>query len=114
PTFTAKEGLKYKRIWYPTLRNAEEYIQTGDLVGFKELVTNAPCRHQLMFQTGICQLLGGFAVDTQWDLEARQGTVAFLEALCRDDRIWTRHEGVHQVIFDLISIMGFNDNSYLE
>ncbi|KAF9912057.1 hypothetical protein EC991_001003 [Linnemannia zychae] len=30
-TFNTKEGLKFKRIWYPTLRNAEEYIQTGDL-----------------------------------------------------------------------------------
>ncbi|KAF8922837.1 hypothetical protein BGZ47_005282, partial [Haplosporangium gracile] len=31
PAFTAKEGLKFKWIWYPTLSNAEEYIQTGDL-----------------------------------------------------------------------------------
>ncbi|KAF9103331.1 hypothetical protein BGX30_009164, partial [Mortierella sp. GBA39] len=49
PSFTVKEGLKFKRIWYPTLRNAEEYIQTGDLVGFEKLVTNAPCRDQLNF-----------------------------------------------------------------
>ncbi|KAF9079579.1 hypothetical protein BGX23_003669 [Mortierella sp. AD031] len=37
PTFNAKEGLKFKWIWYPTLRNAEEYIQTGDLIRFQEL-----------------------------------------------------------------------------
>ncbi|KAF8927570.1 hypothetical protein BGZ47_002088, partial [Haplosporangium gracile] len=108
PTFNTKEGLKFKWSWYPTLRYAEEYIQTGDLIRFQELVATAPCRDQLTFQTGICQLLGRFAVDTQWDLEARQGTVAFLEMLCRDDRIWTRQEGVHQVVFDLISIIGFN------
>ncbi|KAF9905993.1 hypothetical protein EC991_001152, partial [Linnemannia zychae] len=40
--FSAKEGLKFKRIWYPTLRNAEEYIQTGNLIGFQELVATAP------------------------------------------------------------------------
>ncbi|KAF9906563.1 hypothetical protein EC991_000505 [Linnemannia zychae] len=106
--FSAKEGLKFKRIWYPTLRNAEEYVQTGDLIRFQELVTTAACRHQLMFQTGICQLLGRFAGDTQWDLEARQSTVAFLEALCRDDCIWTPQEGIHQIILDLTSIMDFD------
>ncbi|KAF9945564.1 hypothetical protein BGZ70_003739, partial [Mortierella alpina] len=108
PTFNTKEGLKFKWSWYRPLRYAEEYIQTGDLIRFQELVTTAPCRDQLMFQTGICQLLGQFAVDTQWDLEARQGTVAFLEALYRDDCIWARHKGVRQVIFDLLSIVDFN------
>ncbi|KAF9905371.1 hypothetical protein EC991_001736, partial [Linnemannia zychae] len=112
--FSAKEGFKFKRIWYPTLRNAEEYIQTGDLIGFQELVTTAPCRHQLTFQTGICQLLGRFAFDMQWDLKARQATIAFLEALCRDDCIWTPHKGVHQIIFDLISIMDFDAAKVLQ
>jgi len=68
PTFTVKEGLKFKRAWYRALRMAESYIQNGRLLQFKNLVTTAPCRHQLMFQWGICQLLGQFAADTQWDL----------------------------------------------
>ena len=100
PAFTAKDGLKFKRIWYPTLRNAEEYIRFGDLVRFKELVTNAPCRHQLNFQLGIFQLLGRFAVDTQWDLELRRSTLAFLGALCQTDDVWIRHERVEQVVLD--------------
>lgn len=108
PAFTAKEGLKFKRIWYPTLRNAEEHIQIGDLVGFKELVVNAPCRHQLMFQLGICQLLGWFAVDTQWDLESRRSTLAFLGVLCQADDVWNRQKGVEQVILDMISILAVN------
>ncbi|KAF8943603.1 hypothetical protein BGZ47_005248, partial [Haplosporangium gracile] len=114
PEFTAKEGLKFKQIWYPTLRNAEEYIQTGDLVGFKELVANAPCRHQLMFQLGICQLLGRFAVDTQWDLESRRSTLAFLGALCQADDVWNRQKGVEQVILDMISILAVNPGTHFE
>ncbi|KAG0196548.1 hypothetical protein BGX33_001530, partial [Mortierella sp. NVP41] len=114
PAFTAKEGLKFKRIWYPTLRNAEEYIQTGDLVGFKELVTNAPCRHQLKFQLGICQLLGRFAVDTQWGLESRRSTLAFLGALCQADDVWIRQKGVEQVILDMISILAVNHDTHFE
>ncbi|KAF9118418.1 hypothetical protein BGW39_001208 [Mortierella sp. 14UC] len=114
PTFAAKEGLKFKRIWYPTLRNAEEYIQTGDLVGFKELVTNAPCRHQLKFQLGICQLLGRFGVNTQWDVESRRGALAFLGALCQADDVWNREKGVEQVILDMISILAINQGTDFE
>ncbi|KAK3824322.1 MAG: hypothetical protein J3R72DRAFT_390761 [Linnemannia gamsii] len=105
PEFTVEEGLKFKRIWYPTLRNAEEYIQTGDLVGFEELVTNAPCRDQLKFQLGICQLLGRFAVDTQWDLESRQTTLVFLKSLCQANDVWVPHKGIEQAIFDMTSIL---------
>ncbi|KAF9176915.1 hypothetical protein BGZ50_009441 [Haplosporangium sp. Z 11] len=103
PTFTVEEGLKFKWAWYGFLRIAESYIQTGKLVQFRYLVTTVPCRHQLMFQWGICQLLGRFAADTQWDLEARQSTVAFLEALYRADSIWNRDKDVDQVIFDVLT-----------
>ncbi|KAF9540136.1 hypothetical protein EC957_004612 [Mortierella hygrophila] len=111
PEFTVKEGLKFKRIWYPTVRNAEEYIRTGDLVGFKELVTNAPCRHQLNFQLGICQLLGRFAVD---DLESRESTLEFLGALCQTNDVWILQKGVKQVIFDMTSILTVNHGTHFE
>lgn len=113
-TFNTKDGLKFKRIWYPTLRNAEDYIQTGDLKGFMELLTNAPCRHQLMFQLGICQLLGRFVVDAQWDLESRRSTLAFLGDLCIADDIWERQKGVAQVILDMISNLAVNHGSQFE
>ena len=35
PTFTVKEGLKFKRAWYRALRTAESYIQTGRLAQFR-------------------------------------------------------------------------------
>ncbi|KAG0044722.1 hypothetical protein BGZ83_009995, partial [Gryganskiella cystojenkinii] len=114
PIFTVKEGLKFKRAWYRALRTAESYIQTGRLVKFEDLVTTTSCRHQLMFQWGICQLLGRFAADTQWDLETRQNAVDFLGALCRTNRIWNRQKEVDQVVFDVLSNVVSNNNTHFE
>ncbi|KAG0057095.1 hypothetical protein BGZ83_001529 [Gryganskiella cystojenkinii] len=114
PTFTVKEGFKFKRAWYRALRSAESYIQSGRLVQFKNLVFKAPCRHQFMFQWGICQLIGRFAADNQWDLEARQDSVAFLGALYRVDEIWHRRREVDRVIFDILANVTSNDDTYFE
>ncbi|KAF9097817.1 hypothetical protein BGX29_007908, partial [Mortierella sp. GBA35] len=114
PTFTVKEGLKFKRAWYQALRSAEKLLQGGELKSFKELVIDAVCRHQLNFQMGICQLLGRFAVDTQWDLESRRSTVAFLGALCQADDVWNREKGIEQVILDMISILAINHGTHFE
>ncbi|KAG0047372.1 hypothetical protein BGZ83_007557 [Gryganskiella cystojenkinii] len=114
PTFTVKEGLKFKRAWYRAIRTAESYIQTGKLLQFKELVTTAPCRHQLMFQWGICLLLGKFAADTQWGPEARQDAVIFLGALHRVDGIWNRQKEADQVIFDGLTNVISKDCTYFE
>ncbi|KAF9953188.1 hypothetical protein BGZ72_005613, partial [Mortierella alpina] len=103
PTFTVKEGLKFKRAWYRALRIAESYIQTGKLVHFKELVTTSPCRHQLMFQWGIVQLLGQFAGEKQWDVEPRRDAVAFLGALYKTDSIWKRCEETDLIIPDMLA-----------
>ncbi|KAF9912437.1 hypothetical protein EC991_010524 [Linnemannia zychae] len=69
PTFTAKEGLKFKRIWYPTLRNAEEYIQTGDLVGFKELADGVWNREKGIEQI-IFDMISILAINQETDFEA--------------------------------------------
>ncbi|KAF9561015.1 hypothetical protein EC968_005939 [Mortierella alpina] len=108
PAFTAKEGLKFKWIWYPTLCSAEEYLRIGDLEGFRELVAGAPCRHQLMVQLGIFQLLGRFAVDTQWDVDSRRSTLAFTGALYRANGVWNSQRGVAQVIFEMFSILALD------
>ncbi|KAG0045677.1 hypothetical protein BGZ83_009092 [Gryganskiella cystojenkinii] len=114
PTFTVKEGLKFRRAWYRAVRTAESYLQTGRLVQFEDLVTTTSCRHQLMFQWGICQFLGRFAADTYWDLEARQNAVAFLGALCRTDKIWNRQKEVDRVVFDLLTNVVSNNHSHFE
>ncbi|GJJ69523.1 bilin biosynthesis protein [Entomortierella parvispora] len=103
PTFTVKEGLKFRRAWYRALRTAEAYIHAGKLVLFKDLVTTTPCRHYLMFQWGVCKLLGRFASDARWDSETRQEAVVFLRALYKADGIWKRHKEVDQAIFDALT-----------
>jgi len=113
PTFTVQEGLKFKRAWYSALRKAESYIETGRLVLFKDLVTTASYRHQFLFQWGICQLLGRFAAEIQWDLEARQDAIAFLGALYRDSKLWDRQKKVDRVIFDaLTNVTSNNDQDF--
>ncbi|KAG0375052.1 hypothetical protein BGX24_009601 [Mortierella sp. AD032] len=106
--FTVKKGLKFKLAWYRALRTAELYIQTGKLVYFKDLVTTTRCRDHRMFQLGICQLLGQFAADARWELEARQSAVTFLGALYQANDIWNPQKGVEQVILDMISILAVN------
>ena len=112
PKFTKEEGLKFKRAWYRTLRTAEKCLQAGKLVKFKDLATTASCRNQLMFQWGICQLLGGLAADTQWDLEARQDALVFLGALSKDNGVWRRQKEVDQVIFDVLTNVTSKDKSF--
>ncbi|KAF9427944.1 hypothetical protein BGZ94_003774 [Podila epigama] len=67
-----------------------------------------------MFQLGICQLLGQFAVDTRWELEARQSAVAFLGALYQIDGIWKREKDVDQVIFDVLTKLASSNDTHFE
>ncbi|CAO3568740.1 unnamed protein product [Mortierella alpina] len=113
-TFTVKDGLLFRRAWYSALRAAETYIQSGKLVQFKEFVITVSCRDQLKFQWGICQLLGQFAADTQWDLETRKSAIAFLGVLYRTDSIWKRHTKTDQVIFDALTTVVSNDGPNFE
>ncbi|GJJ77553.1 hypothetical protein EMPS_09912 [Entomortierella parvispora] len=103
PSFTAKEGLKFKRAWYRAVRTAESYIQAGKLVQFMDLVTTVPCRHQLMFQWGICQLLGQFVCDSRWGSESRQEAICLLGAFYKSTGLWDHQKEVDQVIFDVLT-----------
>ncbi|GJJ77511.1 bilin biosynthesis protein [Entomortierella parvispora] len=114
PTFSMKEGLKFKKAWYDALRRAEMCIKAGGHVEFKNLVTTASYRHRQEFQWGICQLLGRFAADTHWELEARKEATIFLGELYRDSELWNRQEGVDQVIFDALTNVTTNDGASFE
>ncbi|GJJ67780.1 hypothetical protein EMPS_00126 [Entomortierella parvispora] len=114
PTFTLKEGLKFKRAWYRAVRMAEWFIATGNLVEFKILVIKSKCRHQLMFQWGICQLLGQFIADSQWSVDAHQDAIAFLGALHKDATLWDRQKEVDQVILDVLTIVASKNDAHFE
>jgi len=85
-----KEGLDVKRklTWYPALRGAESLLRSGHLANFKRLVCEAPCRHDPVFQWGVCQLLGGIAADSTWDAKTRRCAVMFLGEMYGNRTVW--------------------------
>ncbi|KAG0362320.1 hypothetical protein BGZ54_008681, partial [Gamsiella multidivaricata] len=85
-----RDGLSFnqKRVWYTALRGTDTLLRDGQLAKFKALVCEAPCRRDLAFQLGVCQRLGDLAANPLWDAESRQGAVAFLGEIYRNDAVW--------------------------
>ncbi|KAG0232112.1 hypothetical protein BGX31_005272 [Mortierella sp. GBA43] len=99
-----KEGSSFDRrcAWYPALRGAEALISEGQLDEFKKLVCEAPCRHDPAFQWGVCQLLGELGANPDWDPETRQGAVAFLGEIYRNDTEWGHQSACKQWILNIL------------
>ncbi|KAG0053362.1 hypothetical protein BGZ83_001256 [Gryganskiella cystojenkinii] len=99
-----KAGLSFdrKRAWYTALRGADTLLRDGQLTKLKTLVCEVSCRRDVAFQLGVCQRLGDLAADTRWDAESRQGAVAFLGEIYRNDDVWGRHVFVKQWILHIL------------
>ncbi|KAF9343074.1 hypothetical protein BGX34_007258, partial [Mortierella sp. NVP85] len=99
-----KEGLgvNCKLTWYPALRGAESLLRSGQLVNFKKLVCEAPCRRDPVFQWGVCQLLGEAAADSKWDTKTRQNAVMFLGEIYSDRVVWESHANVQEWILVIL------------
>jgi hypothetical protein len=99
-----KDGLSFNRkcAWYTALRGADTMIQEGRFADFKTLVCEAPCRRDAPFQWGVCQRLGEVAADTTWDRETREGAIAFLGEMYRNDSEWGQQATVKQWILDIL------------
>lgn len=95
-----KPGCKY--AWYPALRGADTLIRDGDLVSFKQLVCEAPCRRELAFQWGVCQRLGEIASDSMWDDEVRKGAIDFLGEIYKNDEVWGHHVSIKKWIVNIL------------
>ncbi|KAK3809436.1 MAG: hypothetical protein J3Q66DRAFT_405440 [Benniella sp.] len=102
-----KEGFSFdrKREWYSALRGADALIRDGELATFKVLVYEAPCRLDPAFQWGVCQRLGEIATNPMWDMNIRQGAIAFLGEIYRDDEVWGQHTSVKQWILNILMQM---------
>jgi hypothetical protein len=102
-----KEGFSFdrKREWYSALRGADALIRDGELATFKTLVFEAPCRLDPAFQWGVCQRLGEIATNSMWDINIRQGAIAFLGEIYRDDEVWGHHTSVKQWILNILMQM---------
>jgi hypothetical protein len=104
-----KSGLSFnqKRDWYPLLRAIDLLLQNGELTKFKTLVWEAPCRRDLAFQWGVCQRLGDLASDLLWDIETRNGAIAFLGEIYKNDTDWGQEPQIKQYILDILLQLGF-------
>ncbi|KAG0298188.1 hypothetical protein BGZ96_001733 [Linnemannia gamsii] len=91
-----KEGLPAgkKRLWYAAIRAAQNFIQSGQLKDFNQLIYDAPYRRDPLFQWGICQLLGEIATDNTWDSTIRQQAVDLLGDLYKNDPEWGQDKSV--------------------
>ncbi|KAF9329737.1 hypothetical protein BGZ91_000429, partial [Linnemannia elongata] len=91
-----REGLgsRQKSLWYPAVRAAHAFVQAGQLKDMKQLIGEAPCRQDPLFQWGICQLLGEIAVDSLWAIATRQQAIDLLGHLYKEGQEWGRDESV--------------------
>ena len=99
-----KEGLSFnhKCAWYSALRGADTLIREGQFSEFRKLVCSAPCRLDPAFQWGVCQRLGDIAANQMLDIGTRQGAVAFLGEMYRDDQGWGYQATVKQWILSIL------------
>ncbi|KAK5814761.1 WD40-repeat-containing domain protein [Linnemannia elongata] len=103
-----KEGVGsgQKRPWYPAVRAAQAFVQAGRLKDLKHLIYEAPCRHDPLFQWGICQLLGEIAVDTIWAIAVREQAIGLLGLLYKEDQEWGRDESVKAWMMTILDKLG--------
>ncbi|KAG0225834.1 hypothetical protein BGX31_007489 [Mortierella sp. GBA43] len=99
-----REGLGFQRkcSWYPALRMTHVLLQDGQFSKFQTFVYEAPCRLDPAFQWGVCQQLGELAANPTWDANARQGAIAFLGGIYRDERLWGRHMSIKRWILGIL------------
>ncbi|KAF9903177.1 hypothetical protein BX616_001696, partial [Lobosporangium transversale] len=99
-----QEGCSFSRktAWYPALRGIDSFIQAKELAKLKTLVCEVPCRRDPAFQWGLCQRLGQLATDTKWTMDVRQGAVAFLGEIYRNDNDWGHHVHIKQWILTIL------------
>ncbi|KAK5829466.1 hypothetical protein F5H01DRAFT_18818 [Linnemannia elongata] len=103
-----KEGLgsRQKKLWYPAVRAAHAFVQAGQLKDLKQLIYEAPCRRDPLFQWGICQLLDEIAVDSVWTVSTRQQAIDLLGHLYKEDQEWGRDESVKAWMASILDKLG--------
>ncbi|OAQ35070.1 hypothetical protein K457DRAFT_647983 [Linnemannia elongata AG-77] len=103
-----KQGLGsgQRKPWYPAVRAAHAFVQAGRLKDLKQLIYEAPCRQDALFQWGICQLLGEIAVEIVWTVATRQQTIDLLVTLHKEDQAWGRDESVKTWMLTILGTLG--------
>ncbi|KAF9125638.1 hypothetical protein BGW39_007239 [Mortierella sp. 14UC] len=87
-------GSGKKLPWYTAIRAAYTFAQADQLGDLKQLVYEAPCHGDPLFQWGVCQLLGEVASDTVVDTTHRTQAIDLLGDLYKNDPSWGQDESV--------------------
>ncbi|KAG0066362.1 hypothetical protein BGZ90_001438, partial [Linnemannia elongata] len=96
-------GSGQRHPWYLAVKVAYSFAQAGQLKDLKQLIVEAPCRHDHFFQWGISQLLGEIAVDSLCSVPIRQQAVILLGHLYKNDQDWGRDESVEAWMLTIIT-----------
>ncbi|KAF9114783.1 WD_REPEATS_REGION domain-containing protein, partial [Mortierella sp. 14UC] len=108
-----KEGLGSgkKRPWYAAIRAANALVQAGQLKDLNQLIYEAPCHRDPLFQWGICQLLGEIASDTMWGTATRQQAIVLLGNLGQKDTEWGQDDSVREWMCNIIGQLSTIDDN---
>ncbi|KAF9281249.1 hypothetical protein BGZ88_011726, partial [Linnemannia elongata] len=96
-------GTSRRHPWYSAVKVAYALAQAGQLKDLKQLIFEAPCRHDHYFQWGISQLLGEIAVNPDLSILMRQQAVRLLGHLYQHDQDWGQHESVKAWMLTIIT-----------
>ncbi|KAF9151533.1 hypothetical protein BG015_006554 [Linnemannia schmuckeri] len=99
-------GSGKRRPWYAAIRAAHALVQSGQLKDLNSLIYKAPCRHDPLFQWGICQLLAEIASDAVWDTNVRLKAVVLLGELYKNDLEWGQDGSVKTWMLSIIGQLG--------
>ncbi|KAG0362907.1 WD_REPEATS_REGION domain-containing protein, partial [Mortierella sp. AD032] len=91
--------------WYVALKGTARFVQEGRLFDFNQVVFQAPCRHNVNFQWGVCRQLGEIAIDPLWDAEIRQQAIDFLVRLYKTDTDWNPQTDTKCWILSLLHLI---------
>ncbi|KAG9063893.1 hypothetical protein KI688_004007 [Linnemannia hyalina] len=103
-------GTGKKRTWYAAVCAANALAQAGQLKDLNQLICEAPCRGDPLFQWGTCQLLGEIASDVIWDTSVRLQAIDLLGELYRNDPLWTQDPSVKTWMLNIIGHLGIIDD----
>ncbi|KAF9901253.1 hypothetical protein EC991_006381 [Linnemannia zychae] len=93
-------STSHKPPWYLVIEAVYAFSQAGQLMCLKQLILEAPCRRDPIFQRVICQLLGDVAFDPVWNVSIRHQSISFIN--------WGRYESAKACILTNITTMGGN------
>ncbi|KAG0214598.1 hypothetical protein BGX31_001053, partial [Mortierella sp. GBA43] len=111
-----KEGLSFshKCAWYTALRGTDALVRDGQFSEFKMIVYQAPCRHDMVFQWGVCERLGNIAANPSWDDDTRRSATALLGEIYQNDAEWGQQATVKRWILKILMQLSSGSGSDIQ